>query len=1854
MKWIFVLLVALFSLTVLKAQTITGTTSVAVGEIKTYTFTSSTSYFLVYWGATRGTVLSTSQTSSFTRTASIRWDVAGAGNVTIMDENDIILGSLNVTVVAPLATPTATTTNTSNCGNTVVARTNTPPAGVEWFWQTSSTGTSTTLGNAASITLTANTDLYLRARYITSPSIWSATAQSLGTITVKLVPTAAANAASVCSGTATSISITNPNNVAGTTYSWTVVQSGTSGAASGSGGTIAQTLTATGSTNGTATYSITPTANSCAGTPITVVATVKPKPTALAATTQSIFSGNATLITITNPNAVAGTTFSWTVTQTNVSGALSDTGSTIAQTLTATTNGTAVYTITPTANGCSGTAITSTISVTPKPVITSASGSTITLGKVTLDAGAGFTTYDWRNSANTQVGTTRTLATSVKGTYTVQVTSGTILGSATSAPFVLAGQMDGVNMNYIISTSVLAEGITTTGQLQDRDVNSVSQTIQYFDGLGRSVQTVNTQASASKKDLVQTMVFDAYGRESKKYLPVITHTFDGRYKPNLRDAAGNYTNNPSFTNPYGNGLADKIEDDQRPFTETIFEPSPLNRPLKDYGPGIGWNNTNSVPAPAIIYDKPVVHQYLVNDASAEQIIAWKIDLSGLPIRETAVNSGVSGGYYLTGQLQIKSTKDEQGNEVREYVDKEGRTILKKVQAVTTPVLNSATHWACTYYIYDNFGLLRYVLQPELSSSLVANPSQQQLDDLAFQYKYDGRKRMTEKKVPGAGVVFMVYDQRDRLVLTQDANQRAGASNTIKYWSFTKYDELNRPIMTGIKDTTTAIQLTQAQMQAAVDAHFAKASARWSETYVGNVAGNVHGYTNRAYPVRTGAVTEVDPNKYLTVTYYDDYGFKALYSNDPANDYRTGQLSAQTTATGTYSQATWNQQVKGQVTASKTKVLGSVPTTFLLNVAYYDDKYRTIQSIADNHKGGKDCTTNIYDFTGKVLATKTVHGLPSVADKTTARTFDYDHAGRLLKTWHSVNGATPILLTQNEYNEIGQLVDKKLHSTDNGTTFKQSVDYRYNIRGWLTSMNDASLANNGTTNDDPDSYRDLFGMNLGYNNDLGVGNTALYNGNISGITWSNSLGLSTVKQNAYVYTYDPMNRIQSSSFKEKAATWTSPTNAALAETGYQYDLNGNIATLQRNDRRASGWMDNLAYTYSGNQLKNVKDNGDANAGFMDGNPSTTIDDYAYDANGNMVTDKNKSLTAANAIQYNHLNLPSIVTKSTGEFVKYTYDAGGRKLKQEVFNASGVVTKTTDYIGEYIYENNVLQFVNHEEGRIVTTGASPEYQYHLKDHLGNVRLTFTSKVEAIPETGTLEDANAVTEQSQFLRFANAKRVKATILDKTNGASIGYAERLNGSANEKYGLAKSLSVMPGDVINIEVYAKYIDTNSANWTGALSTLMSQIASNNAAVVFDGGSYSSSTSSFNASYPGLLGTKTDNGAPKAYLNWLIFDRNYVSLTGGFKQITTAGKEAGTDVAHELVTSPTINITDAGYVYIWLSNENTTPVEVYFDDFKVTQTKSPVVATNDYYAFGLTFNSYSRESSTENRYLYNQGTGEKTFKTERVYDLGLNVDQSKYRTYDYLTGRWWQVDPKADQGGQESWSPNHFSFNNPVRYNDPLGDCPECEMADVIAATVSDGIKGLGNIILAPFGKELSNEGNGITLTMQDRQAPQSVGEAILKPVQNTLNAASIMPSSGPTSMLLAKTGPLVKSGAANILENAAKGKAFENSVVKQVTEQGADVAQRVSVQASNGQRTVVDMVTNQGKPALTELKSSETAKLTSGQKSAFPLIQQSGGTVVGNNGAKIGLPAGTVIPPTQVQIIRPSNLADYLLKKPQ
>jgi RHS repeat-associated protein len=119
-------------------------------------------------------------------------------------------------------------------------------------------------------------------------------------------------------------------------------------------------------------------------------------------------------------------------------------------------------------------------------------------------------------------------------------------------------------------------------------------------------------------------------------------------------------------------------------------------------------------------------------------------------------------------------------------------------------------------------------------------------------------------------------------------------------------------------------------------------------------------------------------------------------------------------------------------------------------------------------------------------------------------------------------------------------------------------------------------------------------------------------------------------------------------------------------------------------------------------------------------------------------------------------------------------------------------------------------------------------------------------------------------------------------------------------------------------------------------------------------------------------------------------------------------------------------------VYIYLSNENETPVEVFFDDFRVEHIKSPVVQLEDYYPFGLTFNSYSRENTTPQDYKYNG--------KELQDELGLGWLDYDARFYDPVIGKWLSIDPSADK--YPEWSPYNYSFNNPIRFVDPDGKDP--------------------------------------------------------------------------------------------------------------------------------------------------------------------------------------------------------------------
>ena len=1358
--------------------------------------------------------------------------------------------------------------------------------------------------------------------------------------------------------------------------------------------------------------------------------------------------------------------------------------------------------------------------------------------------------YQWfLDGVKISDGLSNAYSAQLSGDYKVLVTSSNGC-KAPSAKVTVSFQN---NYNYIIENTLLTSKNTSGTDVIEADVAALTadqrmQSINYFDGLGRLMQKTKVQGSPSKTDIVEPIVYDVYERPFREYQPFVAGS-NGFYKVNPIKANGQYINDA--LNFY-NVSTDNIADDTIPYAENQYEASPLNREYKRYGAGADWKQKK----------KSAKTRFLINKhgtaSGEEKIIVWAIS-GGMPVRNTSFN----GGFYRSNTLKIESKRDENGNETRIYNDRFGRMILKKnYVAFDTLALNNPNNWALTYYIYDDFGSLRYVLTPEISKLCLKidtyTPSEGDIRKWAYRYVYDQRKRMTEKWIPGADVTYMAYDPRNRIAMTQDGAQR---SKSPEEWTFTKYDALNRPIMTGtIQEYGSNWSLNFVQTY--INDFYNKISqgnpdnSAWYE-----VPGTaIHGYTNKSFP------TAVAAKDYLTVKYFDDYSFKSGWRRPNSYNY------VSTDITGTITlQALPLANTNGVATGLKVRVLDGESygeLQWLNTINYYDYKGRLAQTITDNYKGGQDMVSTIYDFAGNVIKTKTTHvnrsvtwknfknasvegnkviknsgaidtwdsgaaslqvlpagqngwieitaseysyrmfgfstqnpnGDPSLfahglilqaggalvrAEGTSYVTvgnwepgdtirierngslisykrnsalqgatmpanagalraasvfysigssiaypkisfgnvttsiveeYEFDHALRPTNSWHQLGTNSRILLSRNNYNALGEKIEKRLHSTTTtATDAKETIDYRYNIRGWLTSINDPQVSTK------------LFAMNLKYNDPTTTGGPATYNGNISEIIWRNG---GSYKQ-SYKYTYDSLNRLKEAIYYNLDST---KRNGRFTEliggvAAKGYDLNGNILKLTRYgrvDEKSFNKVDDLKYYYKGNQLTRVDDAVSFNAmeqGFKE--LVKTTNEYSYDSSGRLAVDLNKGVTS---IVYNYMNLPRKVTKNSTDYINYIYDAMGRKLFQQMYSATS--NKRTDYVGEFVYQNDTLKFINTLEGRVVVTDPVPEYQYFLKDHLGNIRLTFSTKVEpAEVATATYEPANASAEQAKFLRLENARLVQSTLFDRTNGSAIGWSQRLSGATNEKYGIARSLSVMAGDVISAEVWAKYIDPANPTNTAAIQTLIAQLTAPATApgIIVDGSWYSTSTTSF--PFPGLVNTAGSTGGPKAYLNYLLFDRNFVFKTGGFKRLSAFPKEDGSDVAHERLFFDNIPVKEAGYIYIYISNEETSRVDVFFDDFKVTQSKSAIVQQDDYYPFGLAFNSYTRENAVKQDVRYNGK------ELQNELDLGW-LDYGA-RMYMPELGRWGAIDPLSEK--TRRFSPYAYGMDNPIRFLDPDG-----------------------------------------------------------------------------------------------------------------------------------------------------------------------------------------------------------------------
>ena len=711
--------------------------------------------------------------------------------------------------------------------------------------------------------------------------------------------------------------------------------------------------------------------------------------------------------------------------------------------------------------------------------------------------------------------------------------------------------------------------------------------------------------------------------------------------------------------------------------------------------------------------------------------------------------------------------------------------------------------------------------------------QNQLDALCYQYVYDARNRLIEKKIPQKAWEFIIYNKLNQPIMTQD--QKLRGQNK---WLFTKYDAFNRPVYTGIY--THSAGVTRDAMQLLANNNSTVIEAK---TTAMNYNGTTVYYTNSAFP-NTAAALEV-----LTINYYDDYSFDTVLTP------QTGSIYGEPISAAT----------KSLTTGTKVRVLDT--NDWISTLMHYDKKGQVIYTASHNpYIQTTDKIKSKYDFVGNVLETEATHEKGTNAAIVVRDVYTYDHQNRLLTQVQTINGQNPEVIVSNGYDEFGTLKNKKVgggtlsddytdnvglivtplangeqqikketgvnnwtaglrtvdqisgdgqvsftlthadkylmaglavpnnqvsyssinyaldimangtvgvyesgnnrgvkttavdgdhfvverigttvHYKKNGTTFYtsgvaatgplvgdasfysvgatisalkvgkplndglQTIDYTYNIRGWLTRINDVNNLND-----------DLFGFTINYNKvaEGTAANEALYNGNISQTIWKTA---SDAVKRGYAYTYDDLNRIRDARFRKGTNLDTDAGHFEMYDVNY--DKNGNILKLKRN-AIAGVQIDHLDYSYSGNQLTKVSDLVTNTEGFNDGN--TVGDDYSYDQEGNMLFDKNKNITSIN---YNHLNLPRQIEFGTGGAdgkIAYIYDALGGKIakKVETTGTGGGLT-VTSYAGNFNYKNDDLQFISHPEGYVEDTQDASKpfvYFYQYKDHLGNIRLSF----------------------------------------------------------------------------------------------------------------------------------------------------------------------------------------------------------------------------------------------------------------------------------------------------------------------------------------------------------------------------------------------------------------------------------------------------------------------------------------------------------------------------------------------------
>jgi len=684
------------------------------------------------------------------------------------------------------------------------------------------------------------------------------------------------------------------------------------------------------------------------------------------------------------------------------------------------------------------------------------------------------------------------------------------------------------------------------------------------------------------------------------------------------------------------------------------------------------------------------------------------------------------GRYGSGELLAERVTDEDGREVITFTDALDRKVLER-----RPVGDGI--YADTYFVYDIYDNLTAVLPPEASARMAHtgiwnSSTSSDLRDYCFLYRYDGFRRKIGHRVPGCGETEFVYDSADRPVIWRDGNMK-GAGR----WGFRIYDIFGRETISGTCASWSGSLSIPVRSQPCGLTSDIPLSASCLSLY--------------GYDIYGIELTDPIVN---TVNYYDDYSF--IGSNGVPGESHLGFASV---GNGVEPYPSAKGMLTGRLTAVPVSTV-SDSTEYLASAFYYDHRERLIQSVSANHLGGFDRESTEYDFVGNPVCTELIHTTSTDCVGVRQRWVrEFDRHGRELSVTHNLGDGTPMLLCRRGYDSLGRISEE---SAGDGASEALVNEYAYDIRSRAVAVSSGR-------------YSQRLDFTPG--------------GNVSRMDWC--ADASCEPWHSYRLGYDALSRVVSAEYSDDDG------RRGIYDTTYDYDLNGNVTALSRRGVVSSGiggekygLIDCLAYSYEGNRVVSITDDGQEVYSygafhFVDG--ADEAEEYTYDSNGNITSDLNRDISD---ISYDVNNRPHRIRFSDGGETRYIYGLDGVKRRAEhvipgippvvsigAAVSGATVTSTTDYSGAFVYEDGELERIHLDCGYLSYRDfsgsrlAEPEYHFYQRDHLGNNRVDLrsdglVSQITHYYPFG-LPMSMGYSPESQRWKFGNKE------LDRVNGLDL-----------------------------------------------------------------------------------------------------------------------------------------------------------------------------------------------------------------------------------------------------------------------------------------------------------------------------------------------------------------------------------------------------------------------------------------------------------------------------------------------------